>query len=74
MVQQIKTHYGLPDRGLTQPLKVVISQRQEAPNQPPAARALTNAAQLAAALEARGLAVEVRISFYSHTTGQQGLQ
>lgn len=56
MVQQTKAYYQLPDKGLASPLKVIIAQR---PDKPVAARSLTNAPQLASALQKRGLHVEV---------------
>ena len=57
MVAQVKAHYQLPDKQLDLPLKVVIAQRPGDCNS--AQRVLTNAAELAASLQERGMQTQV---------------
>ena len=59
MVQQIKAHHGIADKGLQQPLKIVLSVRPGHAQHANASRVLENAPELAAALEARGFQTEV---------------
>ena len=57
MVEQVKAYYKLQDRGLSRPLKVVISQRSEGQL---SQRVITNAQDVAAALALRGIDTQVR--------------
>ena len=54
MVDQVRSHYALPDRGFDTPLTVIIAQRPAGQM-----RVLTNAAELAASLEARSMHTKV---------------
>ena len=58
MVDQVKAFYRLQDRGLSQPLKVVISQRSEGGQL--AQRVISNAPNVADALKLRGIETQVR--------------
>lgn len=53
MVAQVKAHYRLQGQELDHPLRVVIAQRPG--NHDQAQRVLTNAAELAASLQERGM-------------------
>ena len=57
MTSAVKEHYHLPDRGLDKPLKIVISLRSAI--LPLSSRVLSNAQEIANALQQRGFNVEV---------------
>ena len=57
MVDQVKAFYKLQDRGLSQPLKVVIAQRSEGGQL--AQRVISNAPKVADALKLRGIDTQV---------------
>ena len=67
MVTKVKAHYQLPDKQLDLPLKVVIAQRSG--NHDRAQRVLTNAVELAASLQDRGMQTQVTDSW----SGRAGL-
>ena len=57
MVDQIKAFYGLQDRGLAQPPKIIIAERPG--ERPLSQRVLTNGGEVAEALKLRGFDAQV---------------